>query len=112
MEEFIKIIDTYYDKYSTYDCGKVIFECEFGELIFYKKDKRYITIFSICVFPEYRQQGICSKIFKYIIDRNNKQFKYFMVESVMSKILYEYLLRLKYNRKKFVLETQGFEYKI
>jgi len=114
MEEFIKIIDEYYEKYSTYADGKVVFECEFGELIFYKKDPQYMTIFSICVVPEYRQHGICSNIFKYIIDKNvknDRQFKYFMVESVLSKILYEYLLRFKYNDKKFRLESCGFIYK-
>ena len=112
MEEFIKIIDAYYEKYSTYADGKVVFECDFGELTFYKKDPRYITIFSICVVPEYRQQGICSNIFKYIINKNNRRFKYFMVESVLSKILYEYLLRFKYKDKKFRLESSGFIYKI
>ena len=33
-----------------------------------------------------------------------------MVESVLSKILYEYLLRFKYNDKKFRLESCGFIY--
>ena len=112
MNEFINIVDAYYENYSTYSDGKVVFECDLGELIFYKKDPRYITIFSICVAPEYRQKGICSNIFKYIINKNNRQFKYFMVESVLSKILYDYLLRFKYNDKKFRLESSGFIYKI
>jgi hypothetical protein len=49
----------------------------------------------------------------YLIDSAKKyNFKYFCVQSVLSKILYEYLLRFKYNNKGFNLKKIGFVYMI
>ena len=103
MDEFIKIIDTYLFNYSTYSNGKISFECEFGELIFFKKDPTILTIFGIYIFPEHRQKGLCRSILEYLIDKSTN-FKYICVQSVLSKILYEYLLRFKYKNMKFSLQ--------
>ena len=69
-----------------------------GELIFFKGNSKILTLFGIYIFPEYRKQGLCKNILQYLIDKSKCQFKYVLVESVMSKILYEYLLRFKYEK--------------
>jgi len=108
MEKIIELIDTYLSNYSTYKNGKVIFENDYCELIFYKMNKKTIVIYGIHIFPEYRQKGFCRNILCYLIDNCSKKFQYICVQSVISKILYEYLLRFKYNGKHFVNKRTGF----
>lgn len=111
MDGFIESIDKYLSNYSTYEKGKVEFECEGGELIFYKNNSNMLSLFGIYISSEYRQQGFCRNILYYLIDSAKKyKFKYFSVQSVLSKILYEYLLRFKYNDKGFSLKKCGFVY--
>ena len=112
MEKFSEIINTYLREYSTYKNGKVEFECEYGELIFYKNDPTILNLYGIYNYPEYRQQGLCRNIIHYLIDKGSHTFKYLLIESVLSKILYEYLLRFKYKNRKFKLINDGFIYKI
>lgn len=112
MEEFIKIIDTYFLNYDLYELGKVEFDCHYGELIFFKGSPNMLTLFGIYINPEYRQQGFCKSIIHYLIEKSKSRFKFILIESVMSKILYEYLLRFEYENKKFKLIKKGFLYKI
>ena len=112
MEEFIQIIETYFLNYDLYETGKVEFDCHYGELIFFKGNSKTLTLFGIYIFPEYRQKGFCRNILQYIIDKSEQKFKYVLVESVLSKVLYEYLLRFKYKNKKFKLINDGFLCKI
>jgi hypothetical protein len=115
MNQFTQIIDTYLSNYETYNNGKIFYECEFGELIFIKDDKNYsniLCLFGIYIFPAYRENGLCRDIFKYLIDKGATKFKYFCVQSVLSKVLYEYLLRFIYLNKKFNKKTDGFYYKL
>ena len=112
MEDFIKIIDTYFENYDLYENGKVEFDCYFGELIFFKGNRNMLTLFGIYICPEYRQKGFCRNILQYLIDKSKGRFKYLFVESVMSKILYEYLLRFRYENIKFKKIYEGFIYKI
>ena len=112
MEQFIKIIDTYFLNYDLYETGKVEFDCNYGELIFFKGNSKMLTLFGIYIFPEYRKQGLCKNILQYLIDKSEDRFKYLLVESVLSKVLYEYLLRFKYKNKKFKLINDGFLCKI
>ena len=111
MNKFIEITDTYLLNYSTYCEGKISFECEQGELIFNKKHNKMITLFGIYIFPEYRKNGLCRSILQYLIDKS-LYFNYLCVESVLSKVLYEYLLRFKYKNKKFKKTLYGFVFKI
>ena len=111
MNKFTEIIDTYLLNYSTYCEGKMSFECEQGELIFNKKHNKMITLFGIYIFPEYRQNGLCRNILQYLIDKS-LYCNYLCVESVLSKVLYEYLLRFKYKNKKFKKTYYGFVFKI
>ena len=112
MKKFIELIDTYLSNYSTYKNGKVELECDQGELIFYKKKPSVITIHGIYIYPEYRQQGLCRGILQYLIDtlQNLKKFDSLCVQSVLSKILYEYLERFTYKNKKFANKKLGFFY--
>ena len=112
MECFIELIDTYLSNYSTYKNGKVDFECHYGELIFYKdnNNKRHVILFGIYINPDYREKGFCRKILQYIIDSSKDKFDYFCVQSVISKVLYEYLKRFSYKNKKFHLKSSGFVY--
>jgi RimJ/RimL family protein N-acetyltransferase len=112
MENFKEIIDTYLLNYSTYKKGKVIFECDYGELIFIKDKSEICIIHGIFIFPQYRNKGLCRDILHYLIDKCPNNFKYICIESVISNILYEYLLRFEYKNKKFKLIKSGFLYKI
>jgi hypothetical protein len=111
MEQFTEIIDTYLLNYDLYENGKVEFECDYGELIFFKGNRNMLTLFGIYIFPEHRKKGFCRNILQYLIDKSENKFKYVFVESVLSKVLYEYLLRFKYKNKKFKKITEGFIYK-
>jgi len=111
MEDFKQIIDTYLFNYEKYENGKINFECKYGELIFIKNNNNFLTLFGIYIFPEYRQKGLCRNILYYLIENscnvNSSKFKYLCIESVMSKILYNYLLRFKYKNKQFKLSKNG-----
>ena len=113
MEGFIELIDTYLSNYSTYKKGKVNFECLSGELIFIKNNSNMLILFGIYINPDYREKGFCRNILHYLIDSaKEKNFKYFSVQSVLSKVLYEYLLRFRYKNKGFKLKNTGFVYTI
>jgi len=112
MENFIQIIDTYLLNYDLYKNGKIEFNCKYGDLIFLKKNPNILIIYGIYIYSEYRQQGLCKNILQYLIDNSKGRFKYFIIESVMSKILYEYLLRFNYDNRNFKVIKDGFLYKI
>ena len=112
MKNFIELIDTYLSNYSTYKNGKVELECDQGELIFYKKKQNVITLHGIYIYPEYRQQGLCRNILQYLIDNIGTRFDFLCVQSVLSKILYEYLERFTYKNKKFSNKKIGFFYSL
>ena len=113
MKNFIELIDTYLSNYSTYKNGKVELECEQGELIFYKKKPNVITIHGIYIYPEYREKGLCRGILQYLIDNiGSNRFEFLCVQSVLSKILYEYLERFTYKNKKFMNKKMGFFYSL
>lgn len=109
---FKEIIDTYLSTHTNYCNEKVSFECEYGELIFLKTNTNVITLFGIYIFPEYRQQGLCRNILHYLIDVSAGQFKFLCIQSVLSNVLYEYLLRFTYKNKSFSKHKNGFFYKL
>jgi len=112
FENFKGIIDTYFLNYMEYDYGKVAFECDYGELIFLKTRYNVITIYGIYFFPEYRQQGLCREILHYLIDIGAPYFKFLCVQTVLSNILHDYLLRFQYKNKNFLKYKDGFYYKL
>lgn len=112
MDQFKVIIDTYFENYSKFEKGKAEFECDYGELIFFKVNYEMLILHGIYIFPEHRNKGFCREIIHYIIDKCSDKFKYFCVQSVLSKILYNYLLRFEYKNKKFKNTKIGFVYNI
>jgi predicted acetyltransferase len=111
MNQFKEIIDAYFTNYSSFEEGKVTFDCDYGELTFYKRND-ICALHGIFIFAQYRNKGLCRDILQYIIDKCQGTFPYFCVESVISKILYMYLLRFTYKNKKFKNTKIGFIYKI
>jgi hypothetical protein len=109
---FKEIIDTYLSNHASYNNEKVPYECEYGELIFFKTRTNVITVFGIYIFPEYREKGLCRNILRYLIDVSRSQFKYLCVQSVLSNILYNYLSRFEYKNKSFSVKKRGFFYEL
>lgn len=106
MESFI---DIFINNYYLYDNGKVEFSNDYGTITFIKiSNKKIVTIFEIFVNPEYRRQGIFTKFIYSTIDKCIKFNYKLLIVSVLSKILYDYLLRLKYNDNIFILTKAGF----
>jgi hypothetical protein len=112
MDQFKEIVDTYFTNYSSFEKGKVNFNCDYGELTFYKRSNNMCVLHGIYIFTKYRNNGLCRDILQYIINKCQDTFPYFCVESVISKILYMYLLRFTYNNKQFKNTEDGFIYKI
>lgn len=112
MEQFTKIIDAYISNYESFEKGKVSFDCDYGELTFLKENDNMLILYAIFIFPQYREKGLCRNILHYLIDKAPTKFKHVSVQSILSKILYEYLLRFTYKNKKFKNTKIGFIYKI
>ena len=111
MNQFIEIIDKYIANYNQLKKCKHEFECKYGELIFFKHNTSVLTLFGIYIFPQYRKNGFCRQILQYLIDTTtNTNFKTIQVQSVLSKILYDYLLRFSYKNQGFQLKKDGFYY--
>lgn len=111
MDQFKEIIDAYLTNYSKFENGKIPFDCDYGELIFYKDKSQNFILYGIYIYPEYRQQGLCRSILQYLIDNCPNQCKNVCVQSVLSNILYAYLTRFTYKNKQFKKTKTGFIYK-
>jgi N-acetylglutamate synthase-like GNAT family acetyltransferase len=113
IQQFKQIIDTYISNYDTYNEEKITFECDYGELIFFTSKEKMLILYGIYIEPQYRQQGLCREILCYLIDKLDKtQFNSICIQSVLSKILYNYLLRFTYNNKKFIIYDNNFIYSL
>jgi hypothetical protein len=76
-----------------------------GYLRFVKGNNNDVVLDVICVKEEFRQRGILTNFLKYIID---KQIPNVWIVSVISDILYHYLMRFNYNGYRFKLCRIGF----
>lgn len=92
---------------------KFCYDCEFGsiEFVLNLNDliKKKVIVHEIYIKEPYRNQGLCKGFVKNLIDKleiNN----ILIIQTVISKILYYFLLRFKYLDKKFILKTEGFVY--
>jgi hypothetical protein len=92
---------------------KFCYECEFGSIEFVLNlnnlMKKKVIVHEIYIKEPYRNQGLCKEFIKNLIDKleiNN----IFIIQTVISKILYNFLLRFKYRNKKFILKIDGFVY--
>jgi hypothetical protein len=106
-----QIIDTWVTNNSSYPEGKISFENTYGAITFRKDLEQSNTtiVFEIYFREEYRNKGLCRDFLQKLIDKT--QTKKVAVEAVLSKILYNYLLRFKYKDKKFKLIDGSFVYK-
>lgn len=103
-----QIVDYYLDNFNSFQINKKIeFECELGNIEFFKSsNKNKIIVHSIYIKEQYRRKGLCGEFIKYLIDKiDNVQT--LVIQTVLSKILYEYLFRFKYNKTIFVLKKEG-----
>lgn len=110
-KDYKQIINTFIERYETYKIGNYSFDFIHGELTFEKDDTHNLNLFSIYIYPEFREKGLCRNILCYMIDQMiQHKFNKFCVKSVLSKILYKYLLRFTYKNKQFELYNDGFFY--
>lgn len=80
-----------------------------GNLRFVNNNDNLIVIDAIYVKECFRQRGILKKFLEHVVNYVSKTNKFkFMIVSVLSKILYEYLERFMYNNHKFKLTRDGF----
>ena len=116
MDKFASCIDSYVARYDGLEKGKTEFECDYGELVFYKSSNHSNTsvLHGIYIAPKYRHQGYCRSILQYIIDKcmETGRFTHVCVQSVMSKVLYDYLGRFQYKQKGFRNTPRGFMYNL
>ena len=101
--------DTYLnDKNSIY---KFCYDCKYGSIEFVKNPKKSkkknIILHEIYIKIQYRNQGLCKNFIKYLIDKSDDK-TCIIIQSVLSKILYDFLLRFRYNNQKFLLKKEGF----
>lgn len=105
------LLDTYIANYHTYPKGKVTLECEKGEVIFWKEARpNTLTVFGIYVHPAYQNQGLCSSFIKHLIcvGKQTPWCNKVAVVSVLSKPLYEFLMRFQYGGYTFDCKNDGF----
>ncbi len=103
-------INTWIENRFSYPEGKTTIENEYGVITFRKDSKKTDTtiVFEIYIMEEYRNKGLCREFLQKLIDLSPT--KKVAVEAVLSKILYNYLVRFKYKGKKFKLTTDSFVY--
>ena len=111
MDKCKELIDTFISNYSSYHNGKVVTECDYCELIFYKGARDVLTLYGIYIFPEHREKGLCRNILQYLIDIGiSSRFKQLCIQSVLSNVLYDYLCRFEYKKGRFTKRKDGFFY--
>lgn len=108
-DDLYKIVDYYLKNFNTFQINKKIeFECEYGSIEFYKySNTNKIVVHSIYIKEQFRKKGLCGEFIKYLLDMIEGN-KILVIQSVLSKILYEYLERFEYNKTIFVLKKEGF----
>jgi hypothetical protein len=110
MKNFYEIVDFYINNYDILESKRHNFECIYGSIEFIKNDTNLnsIIIQEILVYEYYRRQGLCKNFIKYLVEKASD--KKIIIQSVISKILYNFLLKFEYNDKKFILKKDGFCY--
>lgn len=112
FDNFIQIVNYYLKNKNLFVSNKTIeLECEYGTIEFYNlnnsNNSNKIIVHSIFVKEQYRKKGLCGEFIKCIIDNLNTN-DIFIIQSVLSKILYEYLKKFEYNGFIFVAKKEGF----
>lgn len=108
MESFI---DSVINNNSTIVEGKNSFENDICSLTFIRDKTNMVILYEIYIREQYRKIGQCRNILLYIINKCKETDRKFIVISVLSKILYSYLLRFECENGKFKITREGFEFK-
>ena len=103
-----QIIDRYINNYEDLPMGKNSYNCEFGTLTFIKDFSNRIILFEIYINEQYRRCGICRNLILYCITICQKNKKIFLIISVLSRILYDFLISFKCDCGRFILTKEGF----
>jgi hypothetical protein len=99
-----QLINQWVGQYQSYPIGKTELVNHYGSITWIKDDKfmEKIIVYEIYINPEFRSQGFCKEFLTQLIDivgqTNAKQIQ---IQAVLSPILYNFLLRFKYQGKKF-----------
>lgn len=122
---FYEIVDDYLNNIflSTYKSNQFIqnlnnsvykfcYDCEYGSIEFVRDfnnlNKKKIIVHEIYIGYQYRNQGLCKEFIKYLIDKSYEK-NTIVIQSVLSKILYNFLLRFEHRGKKFIIKKkEGF----
>lgn len=107
---FNQIVDYYLENFNSFQINeKIELVCGFGRIEFFKSDKNTnkITVYSIYIKEQYRKKGLCGEFIKYLIDKIGDT-QTLVIQTVLSKILYDYLSRFTHNNTIFVLKKEGF----
>jgi dihydrofolate reductase len=109
-DDFTQIVDCYLSNFDSYQKNKKYsYACVYGYVDFFKYyDEKKIIVHGIYINEQYRKNGLCKNLLFYIIDKLYKTDKIFIVQSVLSKILYEYLERFNYKNNVFIWKKEGF----
>lgn len=98
-------LDDYLMKYKNFSTGNCEYNTIEGYLRFVKGNNNDVILDGIFVKEEFRERGILTNFLKYIIDI---QIPNVWIVSVLSDILYHYLMRFSYNGYRFKLGKLGF----
>ena len=109
-DDFIQIVEHYLDNFCKLQYeNKYYYNCIYGSIEFYKStNNNKIIVHEIYILEQYRRNGLCGNFIKFLIDKIVGTHKILVIQSVLSKILYDYLLRFNYNKYTFVLKKEGF----
>ena len=109
FDNFFEIVNHYLKNiYPNKNNGKYSFECVYGSIEFHNLVKNnYIIVHEIYIKEIYRNRGLCKDFIKYLIDCSKNKYQ-IVIQSVFSKILYNFLLKFEYDDYKFILKKDGF----
>lgn len=109
-DDFIQIVEHYLDNFCKLQYeNKYYYNSIYGSIEFYKStNNNKIIVHEIYILEQYRRNGLCGNFIKFLIDKIEGTHKILVIQSVLSKILYDYLLRFNYNKYTFVLKKEGF----
>jgi hypothetical protein len=108
---FESAIDAYINGWNEEPLGKREMECNHGCITFHKYPNNgldTITLFGIFIYKNDRRQGHCRKILEHLVDVFLLHGYDFMIESVLSKPLFDYLSRFQYKGCSFTIQKTGF----
>lgn len=107
MFSFITAFDNYTDEITK--IKKYEYDTIEGNLRFVKYKNNIIVIDVIYVKECFRRKGILKKLLFHVVNFiDNNKHKKFIITSVISKILYNYLINFEHNGYMFKLTRDGF----